>query len=81
MTLLIAGVVLWWAAHLFKRVAPTQRAALGDRGNGIMAFAIIASVVLMVLGYRAADGAVYWGPAPALVGMRRLKLPTAAKSD
>ena len=27
MPILIAGVVLWWAAHLFKRAAPVQRAA------------------------------------------------------
>ena len=28
--LLILGVGLWWAAHLFKRVAPARRAAMGD---------------------------------------------------
>ena len=30
---LISGVVLWWAAHLFKRLAPEKRAALGDTGG------------------------------------------------
>ena len=30
MTLLIAGVALWWAAHLFKRLAPGARASLGE---------------------------------------------------
>ena len=59
MNLLIAGVVLWWAAHLFKRLAPNARQALGPAGNPIMAVTILLSVVLMVLGYRGAEGAVY----------------------
>ena len=34
MVLLILGVALWWGAHLFKRLAPAQRAALGDKAEG-----------------------------------------------
>jgi uncharacterized membrane protein len=34
--------------------------------------AIIASVVLMVVGYRNAEGAVYWGPSPMWVGINNL---------
>jgi uncharacterized membrane protein len=77
MTLLIAGVALWWAAHLFKRLAPGSRAALGDRGNGPMALLIIASVVLMVFGYRAAEGTVYWGREPMWVGINNLLMVVA----
>lgn len=77
MTLLIAGVVLWWAAHLFKRLAPGPRAALGGAGYPVMAVSIIASVVLMVIGYRAADGAVYWGPDPMWVGINNLLMIVA----
>ena len=40
MITLIAGVALWWAAHLFKRLAPAARANLGEKGYGIMAVAI-----------------------------------------
>ena len=58
MTLLIIGVALWSAAHLFKRLAPARRAALGAPGQGYVAGALLVSVVLMVLGYRGADGAV-----------------------
>jgi uncharacterized membrane protein len=72
MTLLIAGVVLWCAAHLFKRVAPGPRAAMGNAGKGVVALTLVASVVLMVMGYRAADGEVYWGRSPALVGINNL---------
>ncbi len=56
---LILGVALWWGAHLFKRVAPGPRIALadsmGDKSKGIFAVLILLSVVLMVIGYRAAD--------------------------
>ena len=58
MTLLIIGIVLWWVAHLTKRVAPGFRANLQERfGNGsrgLFAILIVLSVVLMVFGYRAA---------------------------
>ena len=37
MVLLISGVALWWAAHLFKRLAPERRAALGDKGKALVA--------------------------------------------
>ncbi len=54
MTLLIAGLVLWTAAHFFKRVMPGLRASIGDRGKGLVAVLVIGSVVMMVFGYRAA---------------------------
>lgn len=72
MTLLILGVVLWWAGHLFKRAAPGLRAGMGGRGRGAVALVLLVSVVLMVLGYRSAGGAVYWGRSPALVGVNNL---------
>lgn len=62
MTILILGVALWWGAHLFKRLAPDARAAMGDRGKGLMAVLLLASVVLMVLGYRGAGVTVLWSP-------------------
>jgi uncharacterized membrane protein len=77
MTLLIAGVALWWAAHLFKRLAPAARGALGGVGYPVMAVAIIVSVVLMVIGYRDADGAFYWGRSPMWVGINNLLMIVA----
>jgi hypothetical protein len=50
MTLLILGVALWVAAHLWKRVAPAHRASFGEKGNGIVALILALSVVLMVIG-------------------------------
>lgn len=72
MILLILGVALWSAAHLFKRLAPARRAAMGDKGRGPVALGILAGVVLMVIGYRMADGAVFWGRSPMLTGINNL---------
>jgi uncharacterized membrane protein len=57
---LILGVALWAAAHLFKRIAPDRRAAMGNSGRLAATVAIVLSVVLMVLGYRWADPVWLW---------------------
>jgi len=74
---LILGVALWWAAHLFKRIAPGVRAPMGEAGKGLVAAALVASVVLMVIGYRSADGAFFWGRSPAMVGVNNLLMVLA----
>ncbi|KEJ89742.1 NnrU family protein [Sulfitobacter donghicola] len=65
MFLLILGVALWTAAHYFKRLMPDQRIALGAPGKGIMAVAIVASLILMIVGYRMAAFIPIWTP-PAI---------------
>lgn len=55
MALLIVGLLLWWGAHLFKRLAPDARAALGDKGKALMALLLFGAVALMVVGYRSAE--------------------------
>jgi hypothetical protein len=72
MTLLVLGVALWCAAHLFKRLAPQLRAPMGNAGKGIVALALVASIVLMVIGYRSADSTFYWGRTPAMTGINNL---------
>lgn len=72
MIVLILGVALWWAAHSFKRFAPARRAAMGDAGRGLVAGAVILSVLLMIWGYKMANGPVWWGPTPALKGINNL---------
>ena len=52
---LVPGLLLWISAHLFKRVLPAQRAALGKRGRGVVAVLVLAGIILMVIGYRSAD--------------------------
>jgi len=58
--LLILGVLIWSGAHLFKRVAPDRRAAMGDAGKGLVTVLLVLSIVLMVLGYRWADPVILW---------------------
>ncbi|MDO6584403.1 NnrU family protein [Salipiger sp. 1_MG-2023] len=77
MILLILGVALWWGAHLFKRVAPAQRAAMGAKGKGVVALALAVSILLMIFGYKAANGAVFWGRHPATVGINNLMMLVA----
>lgn len=60
MTLLVIGLILWVAAHTFKRTMPDLRAQMGDKGKGLVALVVLLSVVLMVLGYRAADYTHLW---------------------
>ncbi len=60
MGLLIAGVLLWSGAHLFKRLLPGARANLGSAGRSIVSIALVLSVLLMFLGYGHAKGPVLW---------------------
>lgn len=59
MSLLILGLMVWTFAHVFKRAMPGARAALADRlgagpARGVMALAILAGLVLIVIGFRSA---------------------------
>ena len=77
MFLLILGLALWILAHFFKRALPAQRAAMGDRGKGAIALVLVLSVILMILGYRAWDGAFFWGRSPATTGINNLMMLAA----
>lgn len=72
MALLIAGVALWWVAHLFKRAAPAARARLGEPGKGLAAVAILASVVMMVYGYQWSEQIDLWYPPAFLTHVNNL---------
>ena len=74
MLLLALGLVLWTVPHLLKRLAPDLRAQWGDRGKLPLTLAMVAGLVLMVIGYRAAEGSFYWGRSPAMVGIHHLLL-------
>ena len=70
--LLILGVALWWAAHLFKRVMPDRRAAMGNAGRGAVALALVASILLMIFGYRMTDFIHVWAPPTFMVHINNL---------
>lgn len=69
---LVLGVALWTGAHLWKRVSPATRAPLGEKGKGIASLAILASVVLMVLGYRGTEVVQLWSPPGFLTHVNNL---------
>jgi len=65
MTLLIIGIILWAAAHFVPALAPGFRQGLVDRFGpgpyrGIFSLSIVASLVLIVAGWRSApDTSIY----------------------
>lgn len=62
MALIVLGLAFWWAAHLFKRLAPDRRAVFGDAGKGLVAAGVLAGLALMVIGYRGAVHVDLWYP-------------------
>ena len=66
--ILALGVLLWSAAHLFKRAAPTQRATLergmGEGAKGVFAVLILAGLVLMIIGWKWSDFVPLWFAPP-----------------
>ena len=69
---LASGVLLWSAAHLFKRVAPRARARLGNAGKPLMALLLLASVAMMTMGYQQAITTVWWGRQTPWVGVNNV---------
>lgn len=77
MALLILGMILWAGAHYFKRLMPDQRAALGTPGKGILAVAIVVSLVLIIIGYRGAPFINVWYPPSFLTHVNNLLMVLA----
>lgn len=72
MILLILGILLWVLPHMFKRLAPRKRLMMEPQARSMVAGLVVVGLVLMVIGYRMADGAVFWGRSPMLVGINNL---------
>jgi len=68
MSLLIAGVILWFIAHSFPAVAPGKRDALATKMGeqpyrGVFSLVIVASLVMIVFGWKnAVPSPVYQAP-------------------
>ena len=72
MQLLIAGIALWCLTHLFPATLPTQRDAAVNRlgegpYRGLFSLLILASLLLMVFGWKAASPTPVYG-APLSAG-------------
>ena len=72
MALLILGMILWVGAHYFRRLMPEQRAALGNKGKGVIAVAIVISLVMIIIGYRGAAFIDVWYPPSFLTHLNNL---------
>jgi uncharacterized membrane protein len=69
---IVLGLALWWAAHLFKRLAPARRAAMGDAGKGLVTVGVLAGLVLMIVGYRGVEPVDLWYPPAFLTHVNNL---------
>ena len=75
--LLIAGVALWSGAHLFKRLAPARRAAMGEAGKGLVAALSLLAIVMMTFGYQWAPTVWLWYSPPFLTHVNNLLMVLA----
>lgn len=77
MLTMIIGMVLWVDAHMFKRLLPGSRERLNKRigagpARGLMSVVILLSVVLMVMGYRAAPVTQIYAPVAGMGHLNNL---------
>lgn len=77
MILLVLGILLWVAGHLFHRLAPDARARLidrlGARGyRGAVAGVIGLGLLLMVIGYRWSPFVPVYDPPPWTIHLNNL---------
>lgn len=56
---------------------PDQRAAMGRQGKGIIAVAIVAALVMIIIGYRGAAFIPVWTPPPFLTHLNNLLMVLA----
>jgi len=67
MTMLLAGIALWFVVHAFPSIAPAKRAALqqsmGEQPyRGVFSLFILAALLLVVFGWKSAVPAAMYAP-------------------
>lgn len=82
MLLLILGIALWTATHLFKSIGADARAGLIQRlgegpYKGLFALLIVASLVLIVTGWRSTLPTALWNPPAFMRHITMLLMPIA----
>jgi uncharacterized membrane protein len=80
--LLTLGVLLWAVVHLFVALAPDARAALIGRiglnpYKGLFSLALVAALVLIVLGWKSMPPTSLWLPPPGMRHATMLLMPFA----
>lgn len=79
MSMLVLGLVIWTAAHLFKALAPEARSDITARlgpgpSRGLFTAAIVVGLLLIILGYRAAPFVEVWTPPAWTVHLNNLMM-------
>lgn len=64
MVLLTIGLVLFIAAHLFKRLFPVTRARMGDPGKGLLTLIMVVGLAMIVVGFRDTPYIPIYAPLP-----------------
>ncbi len=82
MVILVLGIALWWASHLFPVYCTGRRAAaiarLGEGPyKGLFSLVTLASVALMVIGYRQAEVINLWFPPAWTIHLNNLLMVAA----
>lgn len=82
MSLMLLGLALWWATHLFPILAPAARAAAVERlgrnpYRGAFSLLTLGAVALMVIGYRQAGFVDLWLPPAWTVHLNNLLMLAA----
>lgn len=72
MTLLILGLALWAAGHIWHRFAPDFYAGLGKAAYGVSAGVIVLALAVMIVGYRGAAFVPIWSPPAFLTHLNNL---------
>ncbi|MGR3453870.1 NnrU family protein [Pseudooceanicola sp.] len=63
MLLIALGLILWTWPHMMKEYTPGLRARIGDKAaRPLVAVVALVAIVLMVLGYRSAEGGFVYAP-------------------
>lgn len=72
MILLILGLALWVGVYFWKWLVFASCVGMGDKGKMIVVLGVVLGIVLMVIGYKMADGVVYWGWTVVMMGINNL---------
>lgn len=82
MGLLLGGLAIWWAVHLFPGLCAGQRCALIDKiglgpYRGLFSLLLVFAIVCMVLGWRSVTPVTVYAAPPAMRGVTAVLMAVA----
>ncbi|MFT5869267.1 MAG: putative membrane protein [Paracoccaceae bacterium] len=70
--LLLLGMVLFVATHVFKLAAPVARERMGNAAKGLVTAGSIAGIIIIIIGYRSATILPVWSPPSFLLHLNNV---------